>query len=165
MSNQQKLKNETELTGWINRQIQNGTPADFLPKTNVIHREETQSVYQGRETKSSFSHPPDRQRTREEMEALEKNRATVMGFRWEKDPEIEQEIIRQRTAVARLYYFGYNWWDMPKFGPVDKEPEHKSNIEIRNNYWYDDQSEWHKDDFFYLWDHALSKESLKPIPW
>ena len=165
MSNQQKLKNETELTGWINRQIQNGTPADFLPKTNVIHREETQSVYQGRETESSFSHPPDRQRTREEMEALEKNRATVMGFRWEKDPEIEQEIIRQRTAVARLYYFGYSWWDMPKFGPVDKEPEHKSNIEIRNNYWYDDQSEWHEDDFFYLWAHALSKESLKPIPW
>ena len=99
------------------------------------------------------------------MEALRKNRECVMGFRWQKCPEIEQEILRRRTAVNRLCFFGFNWWQMPDFGPLDTEPEHPSNAEIRNNYSFYDESEWTEDEFFYMWDHALSKDAVKPIQW
>ena len=169
MNNQQQqpttLNNEADLTNWINRQIQNGVNADFLPKTDVIHHEETGPIYKGHQTESNFSHPPDQERTPEQIEALKKNRECVLGFRWEKDPEIEEEILRRRTEVNRLYDLGYNWWQIPEFGPLDEEPEHPSNVEIRNNYYFYDDSEWTEDEFFYMWDHALSKDAVKPIPW
>ena len=136
-------------------QLRLGVKEEFMPISRRRFRNERFNPYRGYKTQPERPDKPEKEKI---PLAVERTKEVVAIFQ-ESDKKALQDQKEEREEKWKC-----NWWEA-KNDPEDElaDDHYFDLVRLFNEELH--QKYWEEDDWFYLWDHAISNEGYLPIEW
>ena len=136
-------------------QLRLGVKEEFMPISRRRFRNERFNPYRGYKTQPERPNKPPQEKI---PLAVERTKEVVAIFQ-ESDKKALQDQKEEREEKWKC-----NWWEA-KNDPEDElvDDHYFDLVRLFNEELH--QKYWEEDDWFYLWDHAISNEGYLPIEW
>ena len=136
-------------------QLRLGVKEEFMPLSRRRFRNERFNPYRGYKTQPERPDKPEKEKI---PLAVARTKEVVEIFQ-QSDKKALQDQKEEREEKWKC-----NWWEA-KNDPEDElaDDHYFDLVRLFNEELH--QKYWEEDDWFYLWDHAISNEGYLPIEW